>query len=461
MKISKVFLGLLLIAVGFAAGLAVHGWKPQRVSPNPKERKILYWQDPMHPAYKSDKPGIAPDCGMQLVPVYAESAAGPAHAEHRKVLYYHDPHQPSYRAENPGMNPETGNDLVPVYEGDSASMPPGTVQITAEKQQLLGVRFGTVEYTSASKTVRASGSVAVDERRIAQVHTRVEGWIDKVFADYTGKFVEKGQPLFTLYSPEMLATEQEYLLALKARGQLGKSTLEGMPDHMNRLVSASRRRLELWDLSEAQIEEIGRTGNPIRTITIYAPASGHITERLAFPNLQVKPEMNLYTIVDLSRVWILASVFEADAAMVRAGMSAIVSPSYGSGAKFRAQVTFVQPKVDVTTRTMQVRLEAENPRLALKPDMYVEVEFAMGGGPRLSVPSEAVLDSGDRQTVFVDRGNGFLEPRPVEIGERLDDRIEIRKGLQAGERIVVSGNFLIDSESRLKPAVDGMSHKHD
>lgn len=449
---------LLIVLLAFGGGFAFKIWMDQKAPNRPRkaERKILYWHDPMHPAYRSDKPGIAPDCGMQLTPVYADEQQP---AAERKVLYYRDPHQPGFKAENPGMNPETGNDLVPVYEGDEQAMPAGTVQIAADKQQLLNVTFGTVEYSSPARTIRAAGRIQLDERRISHVHTRVEGWIDQVFADFTGKYVEKGQPLATLYSPEMLATQQEYLLALKARMQLSKSTVAGVPDNMIQLVEASRRRLELWDLSEAQIESITRTGKPVKNITIYAPASGYVMERKAFPNLQVKPDTDLYTIADLDHVWIVADVFEMDAPAVRVGVPATISAAYEPGRKVQARVTYVLPQVDPLTRTMKVRLEAANPGGRWKPDMYVDVEFALGGGPRLTVPAEAVLDSGERKTVFVDRGNGYFEPRRVEIGERFDNRIEIRSGLKAGERIVTSGNFLIDSESQMKSAAEG--HQHD
>ena len=401
----KSLLLILLIAAVFAAGFGYGRWYGTK----PVGRKILYYVDPMHPAYKSDKPGIAPDCGMKLEPVY-EGQAGP----------------------------------------EPAAAPPGAIKISPEKQQLIGVRYGEVESGAGVQTFRAVGKVAFDETRMARVHARVAGWIDQVFVDFTGQSVAKGQRLLTLYSPEMLATEQEYLLALKSKDMLKNSTLAGVLEQSDSLTAASRKRLELWDLSETQIEEIARTGQPVTNITLDSPIGGYVITRNAFPKQRITPETELYNIVDLSRVWIMADVFENDAPMVRLDQQ--VTVSLASARSFRARVDYIQPQVDPTTRTLKVRLEAANPGMLLKPDMYVDVEFRVGTPRRITVPADAVLNSGERQTVFVDRGNGYIEPREVQTGERVGDRLEIVKGLQPGERIVTSGNFLIDSESQLKAA---------
>ncbi len=407
----KRLLWLVLMAGTFAGGIAFKTWLDKRTpnAPAKAARKILYWHDPMHPAYKSDKPGTAPDCGMRLEPVYADDAPAAA-----------------------------------------PPIPEGAVRISADKQQLLNVKTGVAEVTSSSRTIRSAGRVALDETRVAHVHTKVEGWIDKVFVDYVGKPVEVGQPLFTLYSPEMLATQQEFLLAIKGRERLGKSTLEGVQDHMGQLVDAARRRLQLWDLTEAQIDEVARTGKPIRTITVHSPATGFVTDRKAFPNLQAKPDMDLYTITDLSRVWILADVFESDALAVQAGSQAAIRLPFEAGRVLTGRVTQILPQVDPTTRTMKARIEVENPKTALKPDAWVDVEFRVYSGPQLTVPAEAVLDTGEHRRVFLDRGNGVFEPRDVETGERLDGRVVILRGLAPGDKIVISGNFLIDSESQMK-----------
>ena len=420
----------LLVGGGFLGGIAYrhHATQSDQHAGHAKaQRKILYYVDPMHPAYKSDRPGVAPDCGMKL---------------------------------------------EPVYEGDPATDPTkaGLLKVSAEKQQLIGVEYGTVELASSSSSFQAVGKVTQDETRVVRIHSKVEGWIEQVHADFTGARVEKGQPLLTIYSPEMLATQQEYLLALQAREILKVSSLKEAGENSDSLIRAASTRLELWDFGRAQIDELQKTKKPQRAITLFAPASGYVIARNAFPGQKVTPDTELYALVDLSRIWVLADVFESDAANVRVGQSAVIGLPYQRGKGLVARVSYIQPQVDPATRTLKVRLEAPNPGLQFKPDMFVEVQFQLTSQRKVSVPAEAVLDAGIRKTVFVDRGNGYLEPRRVETGERMGDRIEILKGLKPGERIVTSGNFLIDSESQLKqpaaasaehPSVQPGAHHHD
>jgi RND family efflux transporter MFP subunit len=437
---------LFFVFAGFLGGWGFTKWYGGESS-SKSERKILYWHDPMHPWYKSDKPGIAHDCNMPLEPVYADqqpSTGGATQAE-RKVLYYYDPQDPSYRSDKPGMNPETGNDLEPKYDEPG----PGSVQVGAEKQQLIGVRTDLVELVPFEKTIRTVGSVAVDETKIVRIHTRVDGWIAEVAVNYTGEFVNAGQPLLSLYSPEMLASQQEYLLALRGAKVLNDSPVADAGRQAAALVEAARRRLELFDLSEEQVQHVAATGKPVRDITVFAPATGYVLARNAFPKQRVTPETELYQIADLSRVWIMADVFEADASSVHIGQTATVSLPY-NGRSFTARVAHILPTVDPQTRTLKVRLEAANPGLQLKPDMYVDVNFRIGGAPQLSVPADAVIDTGMRQTVYVAKSDGYFEPRQVEVGERTGSRATILRGLQAGERVVTQGNFLIDSESQLR-----------
>lgn len=459
MRMVRILLSLLVLVATFVGGYGYGRWFAKGEGPASKGgRKILYYQDPMHPSYKSDKPGTAPDCGMKLVPVYegGEQAAQAAPSQ-RKILHYHDPQKPNYTSDKPGINPETGNELEPVYADDPASMPMGSIKVSPEKQQLIGVTYTSVEGSAGSHTFRAVGKVAYDETRLAHVHTRVDGWVDKVYVDFVGKLVEKGQPLLTIYSPDLLATQEEYLIALKGKDMMKKSTLEGAIAQGDSLLAATRRRLELWDLSAAQIDEIAKTGKPVTYITLYSPISGYVNTRNAFPKQKITSDTDLFTVVDLSKVWIMADVFEYEAPMIKLNQQVRVSLSYMPGKGFPARVDYIQPQVDPMTRTLKVRLEAENRDLLLKPDMYVDAEFRVEIPRRITVPSEAVLDSGLKKTVFVDRGNGYIEPRQVEVGERIGDRLEIRQGLQPGERIMTSGNFLIDSESQLKSAASGMA----
>jgi RND family efflux transporter MFP subunit len=456
MKYLKVVIVLALIAGAFGGGYLARGRSPAATAAAAGSggRQILYYVDPMHPAYKSDKPGIAPDCGMALEPVYADGGGARLNTGERKVLFYRDPKVPSYTAHAPGLNPETGNALEPVYDTAVDVPPPGSIRIPPERQQLIGVKFATVTSEAGGRTIRTVGRVAVDETRIAHVHPRFEGWIEKVHVDFTGQVVRRGQTMVTVYSPEMLASQQELLLARKARDLMSGNALASASAHGDSLFAAARQRLTLWGLTDGQIEQVLRTGEPIRSIALPAPARGYVMVRNAFPNQKVTPDSDLYTIADLSRVWVVADVYEADAASIQVGQTAAVQVPYAAEpGPLAARVTYIQPEVDPATRTIKVRLELPNPGTRLKPDMFVNAEFAVPGVERLTVPTDAVLDAGDRQTVFVDRGHGYLEPRQVHIGQRLGDRVTIARGLSAGERVVASGTFLVDSESQLRSAI--------
>ena len=416
MKTLKTLAVLALVAGAFAGGYLVRA--SRRGPSTPAGRRVLYYVDAMNPAFRSDKPGLAPD-GMALQPVYADALGAPPAA-----------------AGGPGG-------VVPAR---------GAVRISPERQQLIGVTFATAELNDEPRTIRTVGKVTYDETRVVHVHTRIDGWIEQVFVNFTGAVVTDGQPMLTIYSPEMLASEQELLLAARARDLMRNNPLTSAAEQSDSLFQAAKRRLELWQLSEDQIQQLLATGEPIRSVTLHAPASGFVTERKAFPNQKVTPESDLYTIADLSRIWIMADVFESDIASVKVGDAASVLFPSGSRASLSAKVNYIQPEVDPMTRTLRVRLDANNPGFHMKPDMFVNVEFSVRSVKQLVVPAEAVLDTGNRQTVFVDIGNGYLEPRQVLVGARLGDRAVITQGLSAGERVVASGTFLIDSESQLKAA---------
>jgi RND family efflux transporter MFP subunit len=462
MKLLKLFLTLVLLAATFAGGYVLRATR--QPSSSASARRILYYVDPMHPAYKSDKPGVAPDCGMTLEPVYADEAGRPAADVPRRVLYYRDPEHPEYTADKPGLNPETGNRLEPVYPPSTETMPPGTVRISPERQQLIGVKFVTVERGAVNRTIRTVGKVAADETRVGHVHTRIEGWLEQVFVDFTGYVVKKGEPMLTIYSPEMLASQQELLLAVRARDQMANNPLASAAQQGESLFQAAKRRLQLWDLGDDQIDQVLRTGQPIHSVTVFAPMSGVVTERNAYPNQKVTPDSDLYTITDLSHVWIMADVFESDIADIKVGDAAVVTFSNSVAPPVTARVNYIQPQVDPTTRTLQVRLDASNPAMRMKPDMFVNVEFKTSAAAQMTIPTDSVLDTGERQTVFVDRGAGYLEPRGVTVGERLGDRVTVTSGLVPGERIIASGTFLIDSESQMRAAASGLGvpagHQH-
>ena len=378
-------------------------------------RKILYYEDPMHPWYRSDKPGIAPDCGMKLVPVYAEET------------------------------------------GPAAAGSPGAVQISAARQQLLGITTAKAEYRPLEKVIRAVGRVALDEERISNVHVKVSGWIQKVFVDYTFQHVMKGDPLFTFYSPELLATQQEYLLAIKAEKELGTSSLTDVAAGGKSLKEAARQRLALWDLTDEQIRALEETGKPQREITFYSPATGHVLERKAFPNQYVTPDTELYKIADHSEVWVYADIYEPEMPFVELGQEATLTSAALPGQQLKGTVIFIQPHLMAETRTLPIRLEFANLNLELKPEMFVNVELRRALGRQLTVPLDAVLDSGERQRVFVARGDGSFEPRDVKPGERTEEFVAVASGLRAGEKVVTRANFLVDSESNLRQAIAGMA----
>ncbi len=403
---------------------------------------------PMHPQVRSDRPGDCPICGMKLVP--DEGPAQPADRGHEhsgRILYYEDPEAPDYRSDRPGFNPETGNELRPVYEKPSSA----TVMAAPEKLRLMGVSTVAAAPRTLGEPLVVTGRVAADERRVFRVETRLEGWIEEVQADFVGRVVRPGDVLLTLYSPELYATQQEYLLARKARSQLAQAAVAGAPQAAEDMLRAARRRLEHhFALEPALVERIERTGEPVRTVPVRAPAAGFILERKAYAGQMVKPGMDLYTLADLRRVWVLASVPEPDLGAVRETSRAVITASFAPRLRRTAVVTQVQPRADASSRTLDVRLELDNEDLALRPDLFVQVEFGRTRAARVAVPEDALIDRGAEQVVYVETEPGFFVPRRVVAGVRAAGWAEIVEGLRAGEPVVASGAFLIDSESRMR-----------
>jgi Cu(I)/Ag(I) efflux system membrane fusion protein/cobalt-zinc-cadmium efflux system membrane fusion protein len=327
------------------------------------------------------------------------------------------------------------------------------VQLSAERLQSIGVKFGTVERKPVQDEIRATGTVAIDETRLSYVQTRISGHIEKVFADATYQYVRKGQRLFTIHSPELVVAEREYLLAKQNAKNLSQSTIPGVAKGVASLLDSSKERLEQWNIPEQEIARLESTGQAADALEIDSPVAGYITERNALPNLNVQPETRLYTIADLSTVWVLAQVFQNDLGRVKAAAPASLTVDSYPGRVFRGRVDFIYPDVDMTTRTARVRLLFSNPNLTLTPGMYVNIVLQMPLGKQLVIPVSGVLQSGARQIVFVDRGAGYLEPRDVQLGPQAGDQYIVLKGLKAGERIVTSANFLVDSESQLQAAI--------
>jgi Cu(I)/Ag(I) efflux system membrane fusion protein/cobalt-zinc-cadmium efflux system membrane fusion protein len=354
-------------------------------------------------------------------------------------------------------SPTNASDSEPGAAGEtqSANMPEtprAPIQLTPQRMQSIGIVLGKVESKSVNSELRFYGNVQVDERRQAYVQTRFAGWIRKVYADATGNFIGKGQPLFTIYSPDLVATEQEYLLAKKNSESLQQSTVDGVAVGASSLFSAARERLLQWEVSPGEIEKLDQGGKPITDITIYSPVSGYITDKKALPNMYVQPETMLYTVADLSDVWVLAQVFQSDAGKIKAGDSAEVTVDAYPGRVFNGRVEYILPQLDMNTRTLPVRLVFPNPGLKLRPGMYVNVGVELSMGRQLVVPASAAFHSGTKNLVFVYGGEGNIEPREVEFGPQVGEQIVVAKGLKAEEEIVTSANFLIDSEAQLQAA---------
>jgi Cu(I)/Ag(I) efflux system membrane fusion protein/cobalt-zinc-cadmium efflux system membrane fusion protein len=355
----------------------------------------------------------------------------------------------------PASNPAT----QPVQSSSPGSAPPSIdtslvpVQLSVERLQSIGVKFGVVERRMVQDEIRATGTVAIDETRLSYVQTRISGHLEKVFADATYQYVRKGQRLFTIHSPELVVAEREYLLAKQNAKNLSHSTIPGVAEGIASLLDSSRGRLDQWNIPEQEIARLESTGQVADALEIDSPVSGYITERNALPNLMVQPETRLYTIADLSTVWVLAQVFQNDLGRIKVGAPTSITVDSYPGRVFPGKIDFIYPDVDMTTRTARVRLIFSNPNLTLTPGMYVNVVLQVPLGNQLVIPVSGVLQSGARQIVFVDRGAGYLEPRDVQLGPQAGNEYIVLKGLKAGERIVTSANFLIDSESQLQAAI--------
>jgi len=388
---------------------------------------------PMHPSYVSDRPGDCPICGMRLVaieppPQPAQAVPAPAAAG------AHAAHQPA---------------PVP----DAAGLAP--IELSADALRLAGVSTARAVKETVSRTIRTVGTVTVDETRVRHVHTKISGWIEQLSVNFTGQYVRRGQPLLSIYSPELVASQEEFLRAKAAAARFAASDLPEVRRGGEDLAAAARRRLQLFDVPEEFIATLDRTGTPQRTVTLLSPVSGFVTAKATFEGHQVEPGMELFTITDLSHVWIEGDFYEYDAAAVRLGQPARLTLPYDARAVRSSRVSYIYPALNAETRTLRVRFDAANPALSLKPGMFANIELDVARATALTIPDSAVLDTGPRQVVFVDAGAGRFEPREVRLGLRADGKAQVVAGLAEGEAVVVRANFLLDSESRLRAALAG------
>jgi Cu(I)/Ag(I) efflux system membrane fusion protein len=440
----------LSLAVGLGGGrLLFHS---ASMAHSQAGRRILYYRDPMNPEITSQTPKKASD-GMDYVPVYGESSAS---GRERKIAYYKDPMHPWYTSDKPGKAPDCGMDLVPVYENEADAI---GVRIDPVTIQDMGVQVATVERRKLEKTIRTTGVVSYDERKLYSVNAKITGWVEKLYVDYTGMVVHKGQPLMELYSPELVTTQQEYLQALRYRKEMQSSSLGEARQGADELVQSARRRLLYWDIPETEIAALEQRGTPKKTMTIYSPADGVVIEKAVQQGQNIAAGIELFRIADLSTVWIMADIYQYELPWVKRGQTADVELSYLPGKNFEGKITYVYPYLNEATKTAKVRIEITNTStFELKPDMYATVKIVSPVAVNaIAVPDQAVIRSGERNIVVVALGGGYFDPRTVTLGVMADGYDQVLHGIKDGEKIVVSSQFLIDSESSLKAAISQMT----
>jgi Cu(I)/Ag(I) efflux system membrane fusion protein len=419
---------------------------------------------PMHPTVVRDAPGECPICHMTLVPIEPTGASGGAPAatanEPAQQLWTCPMHPQIVRKE-PGTCPICHMDLVPARRaavgGEKVAEGFSVVEIDPARTRQIGLRVAKAERSRFGGEIRTTGRVAADETRIHHVHTKYEAYVEELYADFTGKWVKAGEPLVELYSPELLAAQEELLLALRAEKALSSGpepspTRGGGAD----LVASARQRLRLLDVSDREIDAIASSGKARRAITLSSPISGYVVGKSAVHGMKSVPSDTLFDIADLSRVWVVADVYESDLPKVRVGQAATMNLTYWPGSEWKGRVAWIEPTVDPKSRTVKVRLDVANPKGELKPEMFANVVLETPARDVLTIPDDAVIESGLRAIVFVERGEGRLEPREIATGLRSGGRVEVVSGIQEGESVATGASFLIDSESRLRAAISAM-----
>lgn len=399
-------------------------------------------------------------------------APAKAAKKERKILYYKCPMgQPDY-SQVPGKA-QCGMDYVPVYEDEAGSaLGPGEIYITPEKIQRIGVRSEEVKEMPLKKVIRTVATVDYDERRLFNINTKIDGWVERLYVNTTGREVKKGEPLLDIYSPDLVSTQEEYLLALETKRRLGPGALPEAVEGAESILDAARRRLKNWDISDAQIEALEKSQRPTKTLTLHSPVSGVVIEKMAVQGMKAMPGEKLFSIADLSHVWLYADIYEYELSLIKVGERARITVNAYPGEMFNAVVSYIYPYLNPETRTARVRLEMANPpspppgKVGLggvfKPGMYANVEIDSTISPKaVVVPEDAVLDTGERQAVILDLGAGRFKVLDVKVGLKGEGYYQVISGLAPGWRVVTSANFLIDSESSFKAAAQtmlGMEH---
>ncbi|NOX89362.1 MAG: efflux RND transporter periplasmic adaptor subunit [Calditrichaeota bacterium] len=429
-----------------------------KVSSEKKKGKILYWRAPMDPTEIHDKPGKS-KMGMDLIPVYEDEAAAKPAGEKKKgkILYWRAPMDPTEIHDKPGKS-RMGMDLIPVYEGEAELGAGGTIRIDPVTVQNMGVRTAKVQKVDFYHVVRTVGYIDYDERKLYTINNKISGWIEKLYVNYTGKLVKKGQPLLEIYSPELVTTQEEYLLALKNLQAVKNSNMPEIRQSAEELLKASVKRLLYWDIPQEDINSLKDTRQVKKTMTLYSPYKGFVIHKNAVEGTHIKEGQDLYRIADLSNVWVQVSIYDNELPWIKVGGRAEINLSYMPEKTFEGKITYVYPYLDKKARDVKVRLEFANPNYELKPGMYANIIIKADPiKDALVIPTEAVIRSGKRNLVFIARGNGRFEPREVRIAEENEEgQIRILSGLFAGEKVVTSAQFMLDSESRLQEAIQKM-----
>jgi len=456
---AAVVLGGALLAAGYWWGVNQSAPAASRVAEGKAgakaERKVLYYRNPMAPADTSPAPKKAAD-GMDFVAVYADDATGAQTDKPKgKILFYRNPMGLPDTSPVPKKD-QMGMDYIAVYEDDEPASATPLVKLSLDKVQKLGVKTEAVGFRDLKSTIRAVATVQANERSLHTVTSKFDGWIQRLHVNTTGQAVKKGEALMDVYSPDLITAQQEYLIAKRGVQTLAAGSAEAQAS-MQRLMDSALQRLRNWDISETELQRLAQDGKTTQYLTLRSPANGVVLEKPAIQGKRFMAGEVLYQVADLTQVWLLADVFEQDLGQVRLGQPANIRIDAYPEKVLTGKVTFIYPTVTAETRTAKVRVELANPQALLKPSMYARVEFisSRGKGQALTVPDSAVLDTGTRQLVLVQRGEGRFEPRPVKLGMHVDGYIEVLEGVKAGENVVVSANFLIDAESNLKAAFSG------
>lgn len=459
---------LIVAATGLAAWLVISATLPMAQSDHVHEIAGLITPSPvvaaetgaqkytcgMHPMIITDEPGLCPICNMELTPLKPAGGTEKPAGE-RKIKYWVAPMDPTFIRDEPGKSP-MGMDLVPVYEDEAVTG--SIISVDPVTSQNMGVRLALVTRRDLSRTVRTVGLVGYEEPKQYSVNSKIDGWIERLYVNETGQQVSKGSPLLEIYSPELVSAQEEFLLALDNSRSLTNSPFPSIAEGAARLLESSRRRLKLWDISDRQISRLEKTGQVSKTLTLYAPYDGIVTMKMVREGQFIKGGMELLMLSDISNVWVYADIYEYEMPWVKVGQKARIMLPYVGSEPIESEVSYIYPYVEPKTRTVKARFDIDNPDFVLKPDMYVNVRLdTQPVEDALTVPAEAVLHSGEVQTVFVALGEGKFEPRQVRTGLQSEEGyIEIKQGLLEGEHVVTSAQFMLDSESKLREAIQKM-----